>query len=66
MMSIISKINDQKHLIELSLKVIRNNKDHKNYGRFVEIKKNVSKKIAFLVNIIRNLKKKIKTYKNEA
>jgi hypothetical protein len=66
MISIINKINEQKNLVELNLNLIRNNKNHKNYGRFLVIKKNLSKKIAFLVNLIRNLKKKIKKYKNEA
>jgi hypothetical protein len=65
-MSIISKINEQKNLIETNLKIIKNNKNNKNYGKFLEIKKNVSEKIAFLISVIRNLKKKIKNYKNEA
>ena len=65
-MSIINKINVQKNLIEKNLRIIRKNTNKKNCEEFRQIKKNVSEKIAYLVNVIKNLKRKIKNYKNEA
>lgn len=64
-LSVINKINDQKNLIERNFKIIRRNSDGNNQENVIE-KKNVIKKIGMLVKIIRNLKKKIKIYKNEA
>lgn len=64
-LSVINKINDQKNLIERNFKIIRRNTDGNNQENVIE-KKNVIKKIGMLVKIIRNLKKKIKIYKNEA
>jgi hypothetical protein len=65
-MAVINKINDQKNLIEENLRIIHSNSDGKHKEEFFEVKKNVSKKIGFLVNVIRKLKKKITNYKNEA
>ena len=63
-MSVINKINDQKNLIEENLKIMHSNSNGKHKDEFLEVKKNVSKKIGFLVNVIRTLKKKIQNYKN--
>ena len=65
-MTVINKINDQKNLIEENLRIIHSNSNRKNKEEFFEVKKNVSKKIGFLVKVIRKLKKKITNYKNEA
>ena len=65
-MAVINKINDQKNLIEENLRIIHSNSNGKHKEEFLEVKKNVSKKIGFLVKVIRKLKKKITNYKNEA
>ena len=65
-MSVINRINDQKNLIEENLKIMQNNSSGKHYKEFLKVKMSVLKKIEFLVNVIRNLKRKIKNYKNEA
>ena len=61
-MSVINRINDQKNLIEENLKIMQNNSSGKHYEEFLKVKMSVLKKIEFLVNVIRNLKRKIKNF----
>ncbi len=65
-MAIINKINDQKNLIEENLRLIRQNSNKNKYEEYLKIKKNLTNKISYLVNVIHKLKNKIKDYKNEA
>jgi hypothetical protein len=65
-LAIINKINDQKNLIEENLRLIRQNSNKNKYEEYLKIKKNLTNKISYLVNVIHKLKNKIKDYKNEA
>lgn len=62
----INKINDQKNLIQENLKIMNNKPSKEQYEKLLELRHSVIQKIGFLIQIIRNLKKKIKFYKNEA